>query len=51
MNCRKFQWSKLKDCIQSAASRLDDSNGSEDRTLSRIRDFSEYLTGKDCYGK
>ncbi|KAI6655773.1 E3 ubiquitin-protein ligase [Oopsacas minuta] len=34
-----YQKMKIIECIQSAASRLDDSNGSEERTLTRIGDF------------
>ena len=30
---------KFRNCIQFAASRLDDINGSEDRIFDRIRDF------------
>ena len=35
---------KLKSCIQLAASKLDDNNGSEDRIFGRIRDFIILLT-------
>ena len=44
------QTKKLRNCIQSAASKLDDNNGSEDRIFDRIRDFV-FLTEDQYSGK
>ncbi|KAI6647030.1 E3 ubiquitin-protein ligase [Oopsacas minuta] len=43
------QKKKLSACIQSAASKLDDNDGSEDRIFDRIRDFALLLTDDKYY--
>ena len=41
---------KLNNCIQLAASKLDDNNESEDRIFDRIRDFNILMTEEQYSG-